>query len=58
MLIGNRQLCAALRTTACQHFSAICRLHAFPEAMNSFAAAGVGLKCTFHCLKVLSIIIT
>jgi len=54
MFIRNRQLCTALCTTACQHFSAIGRLHAFPETMNGFTAAGVGLECTFHCLKVFS----
>jgi hypothetical protein len=27
-------------------------LHTLAETMNSFAAACVGLECTFHCLKV------
>jgi hypothetical protein len=33
-------------------------LHAFPETVNGFTAAGVGLKCTFHGLKFLACINT
>jgi hypothetical protein len=38
----------AFGTTACQNFSAIGSLHAFAETMNSFTAAAMRLKCTFH----------
>lgn len=58
MLIRNRKLNAAFSAAACQHFPAIGRLHAFPETVNGFTAAGVGLKCTFHGLKFLACINT
>jgi hypothetical protein len=38
----------AFGTTACQNFSTIGSLHAFAETMNSFTAAAMRLKCTFH----------
>jgi hypothetical protein len=47
--VGNGQFVTTFCATAGQYFTTIGRLHAFAETVNGLAAAGMWLKCTFHC---------